>query len=155
MTINSKGNVADFDGNTNHGNSFLFDLCISDKYGFQLFLQYLKSTRCEDNLLFLQSVFQLENMTDIENCAQIAKEIYKKFIKRGAINEINLANRIRRPMELYFELGDEDDAFDFSVFNDAKQAVLYQLKEDKFPSFVQTKAFQDFVHKKNIAISSI
>jgi hypothetical protein len=135
--------------------TFQLERILQEPETFRLFMTFLKVSQSEDELLFLSAVFAFEKIREEKSLRTSAVEIYKKFIQRDALQEINLSNAIRRPIEEYFsKYNPEEGPVDPRVFQTAKYTVILQLKDHSFPFFKQSRLFQEYIAKKPEAFLS-
>lgn len=68
------------------------DNILKDKASCKIFLQYLKSKRCEENFLFWMDVelFRMEEVTTMENIKEQATKIVDRYLREDACLRVNI-----------------------------------------------------------------
>eukprot|EP00753_Platysulcus_tardus_P009247 PLAT1885.1.p1 GENE.PLAT1885.1~~PLAT1885.1.p1 ORF type:complete len:890 (+),score=197.41 PLAT1885.1:49-2718(+) len=98
---------------------------------------YLASTYCEENILFWLEVEEFKMLPKSEFMKVQARKIYDKYVRPGALLEVNLGGDVRR--ELIARL----EAPSPTLFKRAQAAIERLQRVDIYPRFVRTSLFAE------------
>jgi hypothetical protein len=130
-----------------------FERVMEDAEICKLFKQFLEKAQCVDAMLFLEAVKQFENSSEdrMSQRRSTAINIYKTFVERDSIQEINIASTIVSPIDQYFKsINGSGGEINSDIFSDAKLSITKQLKEHSYPLFKKSEEFRQHMREKSV-----
>lgn len=106
----------------------LLDIIMNDNELNNLFEAYLKGTFQYENLEFFKKIEDTQKITNIEDRENELKTIYKKFIKKGASNEINISDLTSSQFN--------NNKNSIKPYVEAKKIILGLMVTNALPGFV-------------------
>jgi hypothetical protein len=144
-----KSNVEDFD--------FYFESFFNDKEARAEFRKFLKAGLNEEPFLFLEAVRELQATQSDDEVEKAAFKILKTFVEQGSSSEINLAGNVRNAILDAFKTYENSvqnqnprPPFPKSVFDEAANIVLLEIKMDNFPRFIRSDHIRKWVATKSL-----
>jgi len=99
------------------------------------FNRYVKKTYCYENIAFLAEESKFHKLKYQFHINRIAKIIYKKFIKEGSENEINISSSVRNEIKNSINNG----KINLKIFENAKKEIGKLVKTDSLRNFNNRK----------------
>ncbi|ELT89692.1 hypothetical protein CAPTEDRAFT_104275, partial [Capitella teleta] len=115
-----------------------FDTLLQDKYGLELFRDFLQSEFSEENIEFWIACEQYKNLKSSKLNAQ-AQKIYTDFVAIQAPREINLSSKTR---EATAGLVGSPNRHTFET---AQRRIQALMEKDSYPRFLQADVYQDLL----------
>ncbi|KAK6195756.1 hypothetical protein SNE40_001115 [Patella caerulea] len=112
-----------------------FDYLLSDKYGIDLFKEFLHSEFSEENLEFWLACEQYKS-TKTNKLASTAQKIYTEFVAAQAPKEINLDAKTRGTTLSNLTCPNRH------CFQDAQKRVQALMEKDSYPRFLESDIYQ-------------
>ncbi|RIA91405.1 RGS domain-containing protein [Glomus cerebriforme] len=154
--------------NENTSNIKKLQQILDDQNLCSLFMNFLKSILCEENLLFLLEVqkFKIKynsiinengeykNQKDYDDLIVDAFRIYNNYLASSSPHELNIDFSLRQPMTQYMNsIADSRNDLNHSQQNsitghlyDKIQDVIYRLTAiDSVPKFIKTKEYLNYI----------
>ncbi|KAJ6248028.1 electron carrier/ protein disulfide oxidoreductase [Anaeramoeba flamelloides] len=110
----------------------------------EYFKEYLYQEMCQENILFFLAVKEYKNSFVVEKkMISMANNIYKKYIKTGAIFEVNIDYKCRD--EISKKINQKN--ITKKIFDEAQSIVFIHLDHNQFGQFKSSQLYQDLLKK--------
>lgn len=96
------------------------------------FSEFLKKEFSIENLIFYDKIEFLRNERDKDAFREEALKIYRSFIDKKGVYQLNLSAKIQNGIQEKINKGD----FENDIFDDAQRSVLNMMKNDSFHRFI-------------------
>ena len=132
--------------------------------GVDAFKEFCKQELNHESILFfldakaLCEAMEKSSMTE-EEVASRARSLYERYIKQGALLEINIGASAKESFRTAGICGDDTSKLDFALledaFKDARDEVFRLMASDSFVRFLRHRLYTEFVkNKKGPSIQS-
>ena len=115
-----------------------FDSMMQQPETYAQFKEYCDNCLCAENLEFLKEVLKFKSLSKINERNDMKDSIYNKFLKQGAIWELNLSKEVveNQSKRIVKGIGQVD------LFDDLEHVVKRMLVHDVFRRFQQQQQQQ-------------
>jgi hypothetical protein len=127
---------------------FNFNIIMYTQALRDLFTDYLRSIRNEEQIKFLSEVEKFRNIFDEKEKYLKASFIYETYLKPCGDYEINISKSERIKIEGNIKNSSETDCKN-SLFDDIYHIIYCNLQLDSFNRFLQSYVFQEFCREIN------
>jgi len=113
----------------------------------ELFKKHLVKALCSETILFYEEVMSFRKAS-VEDRSQIAPNIIENYIKDDALNEINIAGKIKKRIIQRYNQTSYDDEVPADLFDIAIEKLKLVLNENgTYQNFLESTEFKNFVKK--------
>mmetsp|Transcript_3348 Transcript_3348/g.4853 ORF Transcript_3348/g.4853 Transcript_3348/m.4853 type:complete len:409 (+) Transcript_3348:1-1227(+) len=109
--------------------------------GFEMFSKFCTEERDRENLKFWAACRRFSRIQDDALMVQEARIITETYVRRSAVNQVNLPAKLRRGLEERMEAGDVDPG----MFEEAQECIYELIREDVFPRFKSSSTFDEYL----------
>ncbi|KAJ3433574.1 electron carrier/ protein disulfide oxidoreductase [Anaeramoeba flamelloides] len=110
----------------------------------EYFKEYLYQEMCQENILFFLAVKEYKNSFVVEKkMISMANNIYKKYIKTGAIFEVNIDYKCRDVISKKIN----QKNITKTIFDEAQSVVFIHMDHNQFGPFKSSQLYQDLLKK--------
>ncbi|XP_031561942.1 regulator of G-protein signaling 19-like isoform X2 [Actinia tenebrosa] len=113
-----------------------FSALLHNKYGINIFQEFLRTQYGDENLNFWIAVEEYRNISDVNTRNEMARMIYEDYVSTLSPTEISLDAKIRAAVDKQMSSPDEN------TFRPAQQHIYNLMYRDCFPRFVKSKTYQ-------------
>ncbi|KAJ6241845.1 electron carrier/ protein disulfide oxidoreductase [Anaeramoeba flamelloides] len=108
----------------------------------EYFKEYLCKEMCQENILFFLEVKNYKNSFQNEKkMVMMANQIYKKYVKAGALFEVNIDYKCRDEITKNIK----DKNINKQTFDKAQDIVFIHMDHNQFGPFKNTELYQDLL----------
>ncbi|KAJ3429055.1 electron carrier/ protein disulfide oxidoreductase [Anaeramoeba flamelloides] len=112
----------------------------------EYFKEYLFQEMCQENILFFLEVKEYKNsFVNEKKMISMANKIYKKYIKNGALFEVNIDYSCRD--DITKKMNGKN--IDKHIFDHAQSIVFIHMDHNQFGQFKSSKLYQELLKKVN------
>ncbi|KAL9642415.1 hypothetical protein ABK040_014258 [Willaertia magna] len=113
----------------------------------KLFKNHLVKALCSESILFYEDVLQFKKASNEER-QQMAPSIIENYIKDDALNEINIAGKIKKKIISKYNQTNWNDEIPVDLFDLAVEKLKLVLNENgTYQAFLDSSDFKKFVKK--------
>lgn len=123
-----------------------FTELLRDPEGYEMFLQFLRTTYCEHHLIFYSAVQQFQRLELQQPKLVEAKRIYSEYIEPGCMHQINLSDAARHRIST--QLAADGVELSTNLF-DESAAVCLHLLSNHFIPFIESPQYQAHLQTKS------
>ncbi|KAJ6227282.1 electron carrier/ protein disulfide oxidoreductase [Anaeramoeba flamelloides] len=110
----------------------------------EYFKEYLYQEMCQENILFFLAVKEYKNSFVVEKkMISMANDIYKKYIKTGAIFEVNIDYKCRDVISKKIN----QKNITKTIFDEAQSVVFIHMDHNQFGPFKSSQLYKDLLKK--------
>jgi len=118
-----------------------FDTLLQDKYGLDLFREFLRTEFSEENIEFWISCEEYKTIKSNKLTAR-AQQIYTDFVAIQAPREINLDSKTRESTGVAMSSPDR------TTFEVAQKRIQALMDKDSYPRFLRSDVYQELLGDK-------
>lgn len=115
-----------------------FEELVSDPIGLHVFSRFCQSEYSEENVSFWMDSGNYRRLTDSEERLKKAKHIYNRYIKAGAIREINVSDKIRPVLEAALKDPSKCTA---ELLDDGSVLIYELMANDSYKRFLRSPIY--------------
>ncbi|KAJ3423931.1 electron carrier/ protein disulfide oxidoreductase [Anaeramoeba flamelloides] len=118
------------------------EMLLRTPHGVAYFTDFLREQLNQENILFFQAVKEFkQNCQNIKQIIKKGKEIFKKYIKPGALFEINIISYLRKEI-----IGKaQNSSFDREMFDKAQAIVYDHMEYNSWVPFCESKYYKALI----------